>query len=97
VRVRYSNKALTQLDDILSHIGAHSPSGAKRVQMRIKLSIDRLTDFPYSGRETDRPGIRLLSVTNYPYLIFYTVDAAAEEVQVLRIRHGARDPARHFD
>lgn len=43
------------------------------------------------------PGVRLLSVVSYPYLIFYTVDAAAEEVRVLRVRHGAQDPSRHLD
>jgi toxin ParE1/3/4 len=97
VKLRYSTKALAQLEEIYTYIAARSPASAGRVQARIKRSIDRLAGFPYSGRETEMPGVRLLSVVSYPYLIFYAVDAAADEVRVLRIRHGAQDPSRHLD
>ena len=35
-------------------------------------------------------GVRRLPLGNYPYVIFYTVEA--DEVAILRIRHGARRP-----
>ena len=35
-------------------------------------------------------GVRRLPLGNYPYVIFYTVEA--DEVVILRIRHGARRP-----
>jgi addiction module RelE/StbE family toxin len=97
VKIRYSTRALAQLDEIYSYIAEHDRSASRRVQARIKRSIDRLADFPHSGRETSISGVRLLSVIKYPYLIFYMVDATAGEVHILRIRHGARDPSRHLD
>jgi plasmid stabilization system protein ParE len=38
----------------------------------------------------------LLAIVRYPYLVFYSVDEAAKEVHILRIRHGARDPSKHL-
>jgi toxin ParE1/3/4 len=55
VRLRYSIRALAQLDEIYTYIASHDPRGSRRVQARIRRSIDQLADFPYSGRETDMP------------------------------------------
>lgn len=97
MKLRYSTKALAQLAEIYTYIEVRNPVGARRVQARIKRSIDRVVDFPYSGRETDMPNVRVLSVIGHPFLIFYRVDASTEEVHVLRVRHGAQDPSRHLD
>jgi plasmid stabilization system protein ParE len=44
------------------------------------------------GPRTDRPDIRVLPVVRYPYLIFYTIIPANDEVRILRVRHGRRRP-----
>jgi plasmid stabilization system protein ParE len=44
------------------------------------------------GSITDHPDVRVLPVVRYPYLIFYRLIAEADEVRVLRIRHGRRKP-----
>jgi toxin ParE1/3/4 len=67
------------------------------VKARIQRAIGRLARFPYSCRATAPPGIRVLPVVRYPYLVFYTVDETAQEVQILRVCHSARDPAHHLD
>ena len=64
---------------------------------RIKRSIDQLADFPCSGRPSEIAGIRELPIVRYPYIVFYTVDAPAEEVLILRVRHTSQDPAHHLD
>jgi addiction module RelE/StbE family toxin len=97
VKIRYTRKALDQLDQLYSFIEGHNPAAADRVNARIKRSIERLSRFPYSGRESAYPGIRVLPVVTYPYLVFYAVEEQAREVRILRIRHGARDPLRHLD
>ena len=97
MKIRYTRKALAQLDEIYSYIEAHNPSAAKRVKARIKQSIARLGRDPYSCRATENPGIRLLAIVRYPYLVFYSVDDTAKEVHILRIRHGARDPSKHLE
>jgi toxin ParE1/3/4 len=97
VKIRYTPKALARLDAIYSYIEAHNPRAATAVKARIRRAIDRLARFPYSCRATARPGIRVLPIVRYPYLVFYTVDEAAREVRIPRVRHSAQDPARHLD
>ena len=97
MKIRYTRKALAQLDQIYLYIEARNPSAAKRVKARIKQAIQRLARHPYSCRATQHRGIRVLSVVRFPYLVFYSVDDVAREVHVLRIRHGAQDPSRHLE
>lgn len=91
--VRYTARALGQLAEIFDYIAQDNPRAAHAVQMRIKLSIERLEDFPFAGRITDRPGVRVLTVVRYPYRIFYRTYGAGE-VLILRILHAARDSSR---
>jgi plasmid stabilization system protein ParE len=44
------------------------------------------------GPRTDHPDIRVLPVVGYPYVIFYTIIPANDEVRILRVRHGRRRP-----
>jgi plasmid stabilization system protein ParE len=43
VKIRYTRKALAQLDQVYLFIEAHNPHAAKRVNARIKRAIDRLS------------------------------------------------------
>lgn len=97
MKIRYTQKALAQLDQVYSDIEAHDPRAAARVAARIQRAIERVARYPYSCRASELPGIRVLTIVRYPYLVFYTVDEAAQEVHILRIRHGARDPSHHLD
>ncbi|WP_334506953.1 type II toxin-antitoxin system RelE/ParE family toxin [Bradyrhizobium sp. AZCC 1693] len=47
-----------------------------------------LAQHPYAGQATDLPGVRRLTLTPYPYLIFYRVTDS--EVIVQRMRHTSR-------
>lgn len=87
---------MEQLDEIYSYLEDQNPRTALRVKARIRRAVERLATFPYSSRETELPGVRVLGVTRYPYLVFYSVDEHAEEVRVLRVRHMARDPKNHL-
>jgi toxin ParE1/3/4 len=91
VKLRYTARALFELDLILTHIARHSPQGARKVQRRIKTIIDLLTQHPELGRATRRHGIRRLVVLPYPYLVLYQV--SEEEVIILGVRHAARKPS----
>lgn len=95
-RIRYLPTAVRQLDEIFTYIDARNRAAARRVAVAIRRSIERLADFPYSSRPSEVPGIRELPIVRYPYIVFYAVDDAAREVHVLRVRHTARDPARHL-
>jgi addiction module RelE/StbE family toxin len=97
VKIVYTRKALAQIDEIYNYIEARNPAAALKVKARIKRSIDRLTYRPYLARPSDRPGVRVLTVTRYPYIVLYSVDEATQQVRILRVRHTAQDPAHHHD
>jgi toxin ParE1/3/4 len=91
VRLRYTRPALADLDIILDYIAAHSPQGANRVRTRLQALIDLLLRHPNIGRRTSDPSIRRLTVTPYPYLVFYEVTEI--EIIIHAVRHAARDPS----
>lgn len=91
MRLRYTIPALADLNAVLSHIAAHSPQGARRVQSRIQVAVDLLLLHPLIGTRTDDPAIRRLTASPYPYLIFY--EATEAEIIVHAVRHAARDPS----
>jgi len=97
VKIVYTRKALAQIDRICSYIEAHDSAAALKVKTRIKRSIDRLAHRPYSARPSDRPGVRVPTVTRYPYIVLYSVDEVAQQVRILRVRHTAQNPAHHHD
>lgn len=97
MKVRYTQKALAQLEQVYFYIEAHDPKAAVRVKARIKRAIEHLARHPYSCRVSAHPGIRVLPIVRYPYLVFYSVDEPTQEVRILRVRHGARDPGHHLD
>jgi addiction module RelE/StbE family toxin len=98
VKIRYRPTALAELDAIFARITAQNPAVAQRVMAAsIKRSIDLLADFPRSARQSEIPGIREMPIVRYPYIVFYTIDDAVEEVHILRVRHTSQDPEHHLD
>lgn len=85
--LRFDDWALDDLRQIRSYIAERSPSGAERVRRHIMHTIDSLADFPFLGKATDEPRVRILVMTKYPYLVLYSV--VRDEVV---IRHAAREP-----
>jgi toxin ParE1/3/4 len=90
VRLRVTKRAATQLERALDYIEAESVQGANRMRERVQNLFLLLTRHPYAGQATDQPGVRRLSVSPYPYLIFYRV--TGDEVVVQRVRHMSRRP-----
>ncbi len=97
MRVRYRPTAVAQIENIFEYIAERDPVAATRVVQRIRQTIDRLAEFPYSARPSEIPEIRELPIVRYPYIVFYTVDLDAQEVHILRVRHTAQDPKHHLD
>lgn len=91
MRLRYTLPALADLGAALDAIAANSPLGARRVQARIQTLTDLLLRHPHIGRRTNDPAIRRMTVTPYPYLVFY--EATASEIIIHAVRHAARDPS----
>ena len=50
-----------------------------------------ISEQPFGSQKVEnRPGIRRAPLVDYPYVIYYRV--REDRIEVLRIRHGARQP-----
>ena len=77
MRVRYSPRALTQLDEIFAYVASDNPAAAKRLVGRIEQIVKLLSQFPLMGRQADRQDVRIFGVPGYPYVIFYQSSSRA--------------------
>jgi toxin ParE1/3/4 len=73
MKVRYSRSVVADLIAIADYIRDRNPRAAEEVEKRIRASIGQLEMFPFGGRQTDDPGIRMFPIVRYPYLVFYEV------------------------
>jgi addiction module RelE/StbE family toxin len=88
VKLRYTARALRELNSALKYIGEASPQGADKVRTRMKAVSELLTRHPFIGANTDKPGVRRIHASPYPYAVLYRV--RGEEVIIVSVRHGAR-------
>lgn len=92
MKVRFTKPALAELDSIFAYIHQHNPIAAGQVVTRVREITSQLGRFPNMGQRKYKPGVRMITVRRYPYLIFYTVDNENDEVLILSVRHAARRP-----
>ena len=90
MKLLYTPRALEELDKVLAYIAVSSPQGAGRVQARIQVLTELLLRHPKSGQRTSLRGMRRISATPYPYLIYY--ETTDQEIVIVGVRHAARDP-----
>ena len=90
MKARFTLPALADLESILDHLRGTSPKGAKLVATRVAEIAELLCRHPHVGARTDDPMIRRFTLRPYPYLVFYEVHP--DEILIMAIRHGARDP-----
>jgi plasmid stabilization system protein ParE len=90
MNVVYAPRALRDLKSISLYLLERNPTGAANVLGAIKSSIETLAFFPQIGRLVDNAGHLRVPVVQYPYVIFYRIEA--DELLILHVRHTARRP-----
>ena len=88
MKVRYTETALAELDQIFAYIARDNAYAAGRVVARVEQLVGRVADFPDMGYLTDEPAVRVVPLGRFPYLVFYTM--ADGDVVILHVRHAAR-------
>ena len=91
MRVRFTHQATQDLSNIADYIRERNPQGARRVRAAIVESLRTLVLFPNVGRRQKAEGVRKLVTRRYPYLVYYLINDAAEEIVILTIQHPARE------
>ena len=96
MRIAYSPRAVTDLAEIGDYLAERNPNAAAAVEQRIRTIVELIALFPASGRMLEeRTAVRVIPLGNYPYRIFYTT--SGDELIILHIRHGAREPVDPID
>lgn len=94
MRLRWTDPAQTDLDDILAYIARDDPAAAGRVGRRLLTVVGSLAQQPRLGRPGRVAGTRELAIPGLPYLAAYRVvdpsPSTAGTIEVLRVIHGAR-------
>ena len=87
--VKFSARALLDLEEIDEYIAAQSPTAAGRQIASIVGAAAHLAGTPHQGRVGQVAGTRELVVTGTSYVVIYRVSRAT--IDVLRVWHGRRD------
>jgi plasmid stabilization system protein ParE len=88
MKVRYRERALTDLDRIFRYLDERSPAGARNVIDAIHAAIGAIAQNPFGARRTSDPTVHVKIVSRYGYKIFYAVEA--DTLEILHVRHGSR-------
>jgi plasmid stabilization system protein ParE len=91
MKLRFTPRATQDLIDIADYIRERNAAASLRVRAAILESLQNLVLFPEVGRRQSVEGVRKLVTRKYPYLVYYTLDPAVEEIVILTIRHPARE------
>ncbi len=93
MKIDWSARARTDLEDLQAYISKDSPYYARRFIAKIIASVELLADQPRMGRrvpEASRDDIRELIYRNYR--IIYLVKS--DRVYIVTVLHGSRDLTR---
>lgn len=95
-QVYFSTAAMQDVREIHKFIAANNVDAAVQLLNEIETACQKLVRFPQSGLTRDdlMPGLRLI-VVRKSYVVFYR--SSNEDIEVVRIIHGARDYSKLFD
>jgi toxin ParE1/3/4 len=85
VRVRWTRRALADLEAQRAHIAADNPYRAERMGERALTLIEALAEFPYRGRSGRVSGTREFVLPGLPWTAIYEI--GEDVVVVLRLLH----------
>jgi len=91
MKLRFTLRAARDVMEIAATIRSENPPAAERVRSAILESLQLLADFPEIGRRQNVEGVRKHVSRKYGYLVYYAIDASADEIAILTIQHPARE------
>ncbi|MDA0241008.1 MAG: type II toxin-antitoxin system RelE/ParE family toxin [Proteobacteria bacterium] len=89
MRLVFHEAALQDIKKIHEFIAADSPAVARTVIDRIRYSLDRLLDFPKSGRVGTESETYEFVIPNLPYIVIYEINA--ERIEIIAVFHAAQN------
>jgi toxin ParE1/3/4 len=94
VDVRWTRKALANLNEEAMFIAKQNPEAAAQIVERIEGAVQKLASHPALGRPGRVLGTRELVISGTPYIIPYRV--RGDTLEILRVLHSSRKWPNHF-
>jgi plasmid stabilization system protein ParE len=91
MKLRFTPHAVESIAAIAHYIRLHNPAAAQRVRATIYASLQDIILFPNVGRPQRTKGVRKFVTPRYSYIVYYTVDDAANEIVILSVKHPAQE------
>lgn len=89
MKLVFAVSARQDIADIYSYITQQNAAAAQRVEDRIRATCEALRDFPYASIATDELGVRRVPLVRYPYSIYFRVNEASKQVEIIRVIHAS--------
>ena len=87
----WSPTARLDLQDLLAYIAEDDPVAARNFARGVFGAIERLAEFPESGRVVPEFNERTLrEIIRHPCRIVYRIRSEVRQVEIVRVWHGAR-------
>ena len=90
MKLEYTEKAVSEIESILSHIAQDNPPAAAAVASALRVAAARICSFPLIGAKTSEPSVHVKIARPYHYLIFYGVNN--DVLTIRNVRHPASRP-----
>lgn len=94
MRVKWTRKALVDLDKAVEFIAADKPTASTDVALKIWAAAKMIARQPGMGRPGRVPGTRELVIPSLPYILPYTEQYGA--VFILRVMHTSMKWPKNF-
>ena len=91
MRLRFTPRAAENITAAADYIRTRNPAAALKVRAAILENLQNLVLFPQAGRPQQTEGVRKLVIRKYTYVIYYTMDEAADEIVILSVKHPAQE------
>ncbi|MBI4837921.1 MAG: type II toxin-antitoxin system RelE/ParE family toxin [Nitrospirae bacterium] len=87
----WSERAITDIEDVYDYIAHDSLTYAKYQAEHIIQSVERLREFPESGRHLPEfPYLPHREVISGNYRVIYRYDTDSKEIRIITVAHGSR-------
>jgi addiction module RelE/StbE family toxin len=92
MRVKWIPEAKTSLFEVTEYIREANPEAARRIISHIHESATRLSQNPYlAPASTKFPNYRELSISRYPFVVWYRVKEDQKVVEIRLVWHTAQN------
>ena len=90
MRVRFTSPAAEDYAEAADFLIEKNPVAARSFLVAIDTVLNDLLLFPHSGRMTEKEGVRVRTLTGFPYRIYYELDG--DTIVILSVFHTSRNP-----